>query len=1556
VRLNHDGKQSYTLQIINQIKTEIINSGGEIENIVAPITDVDFSLWEFFHSSIFWSSDNYPLILMIVLDQFEEIFTLTKNKVIVCQFFEELSDLCDNKIPKYIKEYLNSKKERREFLDTINYRLIISLREDFLARLEEYSVNIPSFRRNRFSLQSINEEQAMEIILKPSGGLVSEDVAIEIIRKVTNNANFKIDGVPEISVEPSLLSLFCNELNKKRIASDSLIISMDLLNEFGDNIITEYYENTISLISEKSMLFLERALLTSKGYRDSVALSDALENGVTNEEIDLLQSNRVIHVDEWDGTKRIEFTHDVLCKIAKEKRDERRVNQDLIKIELEQEEQRIQKNHEYNRQKRLSSLNVLTQKGRRLLSNALDFGEYRTIRKCVGKYSTDSILHWPSLLRNNSDEMFKEDVAEGDSQKIFRDPLLTDATYIMSFQKHDEKISTIDGVYAVSLKYNDNVISDISFYGRDIKNGNINYDSPIYIYGGFCGIHIDYDEHKREIRRVFLGDVGTPTINIDGYSIVETKYDECDNPVKIKYFILKDGVQLPCSHIHGNYGFDSKFDTCGNEIERVFFDKDGNPTEIVSGVSGKKLKYNRDSFQVIELSNTDRAGKLSADIDGYVTVKFGYDEEGRQTKDNYYDANGNLWKNPDEIFGTFTIYEKQNLIAKQYNLDQNDQYTSNKDGIHCFNIIFNDKQQSVGLENLDRVGALINDADGVAGQRYSYDTLNRLNQMKFYDSYGAFTNGFILDFNKEGTHVLRIWSINVSGERILNEDYGVNGKEIELDGQEDLPLLTRFVNSNNQLIPCTDGYYAVRRWDDEKERTIKECFYNNDGFPMTDSFGVFGHKYEYIGENTVKKININKEENPVVDKDGVCIRITKSEKDKESLYYYDIKEKPAIGKGYFGLIVETTQLSDGKLIITTFIDEKNQPILLLSGWAKMEEEYDSKNRLIKFCCKNLEHDLVPNGDGDYIVKKSYSDDGLIATTTICDINGNPCNGGSGYCYTEEITDEEGRQIKSVFYDVNEKLIQLNDGSFGNKYEYDEKNNTKTTIYLGKDEEPANNTSGFAYREQKFDSKGRVISQRDLNHEKKLVGDVGIREFVDNEDRICAFFIHWLDENNELSPESSGAYYIYHEQDAKERDLKKLFFGKSMEPISVNDGDYGIEFSYDDEENSIIVVCLDSKGDPHNNNSGYSKIKRYLNDNEQVVKGLYFTLDGEPFMFEKGSYGFVYEYLSNGAKITGYLDENGLIHQNSEGYAYKEEWMSPDESTNTQYYYDVAKKNTKDLSDGLGDYGKCHQKKENEEKSMTIFSLDKSGDHHINKKGYWAQKRYLDEFNRVKLYYYIDMKAKPVTDDAGDYGTSFEYFEDGYNSKMTSLDRHGNPHNNNYGYVFSYKIIDIAGDEFTLYYNKKNKQVIPKQSFLSIFKSQIKIIKRKFSPDKDTFNARQMGATHTLVLVRQEKKGLAKKHGLTGTYLMLQYNDLSLTHEIAEIEEMITYSKTNPKRLIMIPIELDGPNLSMVGECFEVDFPAGVMGFRITSWSVNQQTWETIFEAYDEYNKRTNLIG
>jgi len=88
-------------ELTSQLKRAVHDSiRAEAPDAVLPADEE--SLWEYLHRTDFelWSAQNYPLTPVIVLDQFEELFTLGKQVPgLVDDFRDELGDLAENRIP-----------------------------------------------------------------------------------------------------------------------------------------------------------------------------------------------------------------------------------------------------------------------------------------------------------------------------------------------------------------------------------------------------------------------------------------------------------------------------------------------------------------------------------------------------------------------------------------------------------------------------------------------------------------------------------------------------------------------------------------------------------------------------------------------------------------------------------------------------------------------------------------------------------------------------------------------------------------------------------------------------------------------------------------------------------------------------------------------------------------------------------------------------------------------------------------------------------------------------------------------------------------------------------------------------------------------------------------------------------------------------------------------------------------------------------------------------------------------------------------------------------------
>jgi hypothetical protein len=291
------------------------------------------SLWEFLHHRDDWLKDaaGGTLTPLLIFDQFEEIFTLAQandfGRARAAEFVQELADLAENRPPRALEDRLENDDtivERFDFARS-DYRILIALREDYLAHLESLKAAMPSITQNRMRLARMTGAQALDAVVKPGGALVTREVAEAIVRFVGGGAELR-----NAEVEPSLLSLICRELNAARIAQGRSEISADLLAGSHATILAEFYERALADQPAGVHRFIEDQLLTESGFRENIAQERVLkafaDAGAAPDALAKLVDRRLLRVEERLDIRRVELTHDVLCGVvaaARQARQER---------------------------------------------------------------------------------------------------------------------------------------------------------------------------------------------------------------------------------------------------------------------------------------------------------------------------------------------------------------------------------------------------------------------------------------------------------------------------------------------------------------------------------------------------------------------------------------------------------------------------------------------------------------------------------------------------------------------------------------------------------------------------------------------------------------------------------------------------------------------------------------------------------------------------------------------------------------------------------------------------------------------------------------------------------------------------------------------------------------------------------------------------------------------------------------------------------------------------------------------------------------------------------
>lgn len=326
IRLDHNvGHVPYDIQIIKAVDKALMSINAERENIVEHDVESELDkLWLYFYSHRFWSEDNHIINPIIFIDQFEEIFTKNEDSENIWSFFNIIDSLQYSTPTERILKAMENTDQFVSFSEEQNFRMVFSMREDFLARLEDYSYNIPALRKNRIGLKPLNGIQALEVILKPRPDIVTQKAALHIISKIVGKTITDNERRLETTyIDTSILSLFCTELYNYAMQDNNGEISIPLIDLYSGNILEWFYDRNMQTLPKQTYHYIENQLLTHSGFRNSVALEDLLENGVLQEQLDLLAENRIIRIEDINHSLRVEFTHDVLCKIAKNRREER---------------------------------------------------------------------------------------------------------------------------------------------------------------------------------------------------------------------------------------------------------------------------------------------------------------------------------------------------------------------------------------------------------------------------------------------------------------------------------------------------------------------------------------------------------------------------------------------------------------------------------------------------------------------------------------------------------------------------------------------------------------------------------------------------------------------------------------------------------------------------------------------------------------------------------------------------------------------------------------------------------------------------------------------------------------------------------------------------------------------------------------------------------------------------------------------------------------------------------------------------------------------------------
>jgi WD40 repeat protein len=257
------------------------------------------------------ADDEDPIVLLF--DQFEELFTFYEYRwkdrgLFITEIVEALS-----KFPEL--------------------KVVFSLREDYIAKLDTYSRDFPDRLRARYLLERLQEGPASRAIAGPvetSERRYEDGVAEAIVQDLLETQSRDIQGKPVIVrgeyVEPVQLQVVCSNLWSS-VPPDKKVITKRDLEDSGsvNQALANFYDTSLAKIVSETHVpeleirrWFEKALVTPAGTRGTVFRDTNLTAEMPNRVVDAFENCHLIRGDWRAGAQWYEITHDRLLRPIRE--------------------------------------------------------------------------------------------------------------------------------------------------------------------------------------------------------------------------------------------------------------------------------------------------------------------------------------------------------------------------------------------------------------------------------------------------------------------------------------------------------------------------------------------------------------------------------------------------------------------------------------------------------------------------------------------------------------------------------------------------------------------------------------------------------------------------------------------------------------------------------------------------------------------------------------------------------------------------------------------------------------------------------------------------------------------------------------------------------------------------------------------------------------------------------------------------------------------------------------------------------------------------------------
>jgi WD40 repeat protein len=281
---------------------------------------------EYLEKTEIWSKDDKLLTPVLILDQFEEIYTLEHNAPYRKAFFNLMAAM------------LKARKESR-----VNIKIVIAIREDFLGYLKKMTDIVPTAYTNLFRLEGLNRKYIDDVIALPASidvkgvEFASEKFyyspgALEQLKHFLCLRKEEGEWKETEEIEPIQLQIICSELEERVIRKEIPEINgrieiqeCDLGGETGlKDILGRYYDKQLNKLKTYLVLksdeiinirkIIEKELIAGNKRVPLAYEAIVTRRGIRKDAIDLLIAAKLLRVEDRGLNSLVEISHDTLVE------------------------------------------------------------------------------------------------------------------------------------------------------------------------------------------------------------------------------------------------------------------------------------------------------------------------------------------------------------------------------------------------------------------------------------------------------------------------------------------------------------------------------------------------------------------------------------------------------------------------------------------------------------------------------------------------------------------------------------------------------------------------------------------------------------------------------------------------------------------------------------------------------------------------------------------------------------------------------------------------------------------------------------------------------------------------------------------------------------------------------------------------------------------------------------------------------------------------------------------------------------------------------------------